>query len=275
MNLFVKSFLFVFAVSLLILPSSATAQNEEKIKKELTELLQSFAKDYVNVPTSKNTESVLKYFSKDTKSNLFVFGISGRSRIQNSDRDGFEAYLKNVIRSTGITLKYDIGDIYFTTVTDKLATLAYGVAYETKEEDGIWVKGNETVTMALEKKNNVWQIVHYTVLQIEDEKLKGSCLCELFTSEGEDGEVVAKTTIPSGRSYSTKFNNFEFRKAGEDQMIRAGDNAFKRLKSGEIIALEEEEEVSIGITSSKRETVLTILGKYLYKDSCASLRTKK
>lgn len=272
---FFRKYLFcLIAVSFLFSPAITTAQDTEAIEKELTEFLQSFGKDYANVPTTKNTESVLNYFAKDAKSNLFIFGISGRARVQNSDVNGFEAFLKTIIRSSGIELGYDIGDIHFTNVTENLATLAYAVNYEIKEEEGIWVKGNETVTMALEKRKEGWKIVHYTILQIEDEKLKGSCLCELFTAEGPDAEVVSKTTIPSGQSYSTKFDNFEFRKTGEDQIIRVQDQSFKRLKSGEILLLEDEEETSIGISSSKRETVLTILRDHLYKESCASLRTK-
>ena len=36
----------------------------------------------------------------------------------------------------------------------QLATLTYSVNYENKEEDGIWVKGVETVMMALEKRGD-------------------------------------------------------------------------------------------------------------------------
>ncbi|MEM7374784.1 MAG: nuclear transport factor 2 family protein [Bacteroidota bacterium] len=274
MKFFRKYFFYLIAVSFLTLPLTSAAQDQEAIEKELTEFLKAFGKDYVNVPTTKNTESVLKYFARDAKSNLFIFGISGRARVQNSDRDGFEAFLKTIIRSSGIQLGYDIGDIHFTNTSEEIATLAYAVNYEIKEDDGIWVKGNETVTMALEKRKEGWKIVHYTILQIEDEKLKGSCLCELFTAEGPEAEVVTKTTIPSGQSYSTKFDNFEFRKSGEDQVVRVGEQTFKRMKSGEVLHLGEEEETSLGVSSSKRETVLTILRDHLYKDSCASLRTK-
>ncbi|MEO1451319.1 MAG: nuclear transport factor 2 family protein [Bacteroidota bacterium] len=254
----------------------AQAQVDPAVEKELRTFIESFARDYTNLPTSKNKQNVLKYFSPEARSNLYVFNISGRSRVQNSDTKGFEAYLDNILRSSGLTLKYEVGEMHVTHAKNGIATLMYTVEYETKQEDGIWVKGAETVTMALEKKNKAWQIVHYTILQIEDEKLKGTCLCELFAAadDAEDGEVVAKTTIPSGRSYATKFDNFEFRSAGKDQIIKTGGNMYKRLSSGELVVVEDDEETQIGIATGKRDVVLTIILEHLYKDSCARLKSK-
>ena len=121
----------------------------------------------------------------------------------------------------------------------------------------------------------MWKIVHYAILQIEDEKLKGTCLCEIFLEEGDgDGEVVTKTTIPAGRSYSKKFNNFEFRTTEAEWVIREGENSFKRRRNGELVQLKGEEEIKLGIASSKKEAVLIILQKQLYPDSCARLKTK-
>lgn len=249
------------------------AQNEAD-KEQLEAEVREFASTYAALPTTKDKAAVLKYFSKDVTSVIYVFNISGKARASTGDYKGFESYLDNMLRSSGITLGYDIVEISNIFVSGKNATVSYRVNYETKVPDGIWVKGSESVTLAFEKRGDVWMIVHYTIVQFEDERLKGTCLCELFISEADDGEVVSKTTIPSGRSYTTEFNNFEFRTVGGDQIIKVKDKVFKRLKTGAVIAMREGEEVQIGISNSKKETVLMIIGDDLYGDSCATLKTK-
>ena len=251
------------------------AQDDEAaIKKELEKLTNEFAETFAKLPTTKNVASVLKYFSKDARSNIFTFNISGKSRVQNGDLSGFEAYMGNIIRSNGILIGYDIDKINGIHVSGKNATVNYLVKYETKVPNGIWVKGTENVNLAFEKRGDRWLIVHYTIVQFEDEKLKGTCLCELFIGEADDAEVVAKTTIPSGRSYSTKFDNFEFKTVGGDWVIKVNERVYKRLKTGSLIAMQDGEEVQIGIADSKKETVLLIISDDLYGDSCAKLKTR-
>lgn len=268
----------IFALIVALSPSIYAQNGDDKpaIRKELETFIRSFEKDYVNFPKNRDKEALFQYFSPEVTSNIFVFNISGKSRVSNSSLKGFDAYLSNLLRSPKVDIKYSVNNIAFTHIADQTATLVYTVDYETKEDKGIWVKGKETVSMALEKEGGDWKIVHYGILQVEDEKLKGTCLCELFVAEGEDGEVITKTTIPVGRTYSTKFDNFEFRNTGKDQLVKVGDVIFKRAATGElfVVELESDKEVSVGVTGSKKETVLTILRDYLYKDSCTRLRVK-
>ena len=266
------------ALVLFCMPSMQAQKKDKQaeIREELETFIRSFEKDYVDFPKTKDKEVLFSYFSPEVTSNIFVFNISGRSRVSNSSLKGFDAYLSSILRAVKIDIKYNINNIAYTHLSEKTATLVYTVDYETKEDKGIWVKGKETVSMALEKIGEKWKIVHYAILQVEDEKLKGTCLCELFVAEGEDGEVISKTTIPVGRTYSTKFDYFEFRNMEDDQLIKVGDVVFKRAKTGELFVMElqNDTEVSVGVTGSKKETVLTILRDYLYKDSCTRLRVK-
>ncbi|TAE46895.1 MAG: hypothetical protein EAZ89_19175 [Bacteroidetes bacterium] len=257
-----------------MIPQGLFAQTDEALRKELDQFLNGFVQDYVSLPKTKNKQNFLKYFAKDATSNLFSYNISGSSRVSNSDYAGLDSYLDNIIRSSGITLGYEVTEKHYTYVSPNLATIVYRINYETKEENGIWVKGIETVTMALEKVGNAWLVMHYTVFQIEDEKLKGTCICELFIAETDDGEVVAKTTIPSGRSYNTKFDNFEFRTVGTEQIIRVGNASFKRKANGSLVQLEGDEEKELSISNSKKESVLSIILNSLYKDSCTRLKEK-
>ena len=119
-------------------------------------------------------------------------------------------------------------------------------------------------------------IVHYSIVQIEDEKLKGTCVCELFVGEGDDAEVVSKTTVPSGRSYSSKFDNFVFRTTESgDWIIKSPTRTFKRLASGQLVEMTADGDTEeLGIPQNKKETVLMILSEGLYKDSCARIKLK-
>ena len=248
MNFFSNPLCYLFIVLVMAGPFSLQGQNDSDDAKAIEKHLQDFSAAYSNLPQTKNKQNVLRFFSKDATSNLFIFNISGRSRVQNGDYKSFESYLDNVLRSSAeFRLLYNITDLVDVNVSGSVATLVYRVDYETKVPDGIWVKGNEIVTMAMEKKAGKWLIVHYTIMQVEDEKLKGTCLCELFISEEDDGEVVSKTTIPSGRNYSTKFDNFEFRTTDGDQIIKVKDRIYQRRKDGRVLTYDDDEEIQIGI----------------------------
>jgi ketosteroid isomerase-like protein len=269
-----RLFLALLLVGPLGLSAQSTMSEQEKSdQKTLEQRLRAFTEAYANLPTSKNKQSVLQYFHPEATSNIFVFNISGRSRVRNSDLKEFSAFMDNLLRASELSINYDLVEVVDIDVHGPLATLVYKVDYEIKEEGGIWVKGKETVTMAWEKIRGEWKIVHYTFMQIEDEKLKGTCLCELFISEAEDGEVVSKTTVPSGQSYTTKFNNFEFRTAGGEQVIKTEGRIYKRLRNGKLVRLTEDgDEVEIGIADSKKDAVLMIISKDLYGDSCTRLK---
>ncbi len=256
-------------------PAAAQVQSAEKEQDEqvLMQLTTSFVDAYQKLTETKNKQAVLQYFHPEASSNLFVFNISGKSRVSNGTVKNFDAFMDNLLRTTISVYVYELMEDPVITLMGHVATISYKVKYEIKEEDGIWVKGNELVTLALEKLIDKWMIVHYSIIQIEDEKLKGTCICELFVGEGEDAEVVSKTVVPNGRSYSTKFDNFVFRKVENgDVLIKSPTQTFRRLASGQLVIMGPEgETIELGIPAGKKETVLMILQQGLYKDSCARI----
>ncbi len=258
----------IFSNAIFAQPANAEA---EQLKLQLN----NFAAAYVSLPAHKDPEKVLKYFAQEVSTTIFYFNVSGSTRQFTDDYSGFEAYLKKIVASPSIAIKYEITDIYLSKVSGSNGVTVFAVTYENKEEDGVWVKGQETVSMAWEKKNDQWKVVHYSILGSEDEKLKGTCLCELFVTESSDGEVVAKTTMPQGKSYSTKFDNFEFKTENGVQTIKVGgDFTFRRLASGSVVQVMPTGEKEIGISNTKRETVLLIIENALYKENCTQLKTK-
>lgn len=256
--------------------TSVQAQETAPEKEVLEARLNSFVGAYQNLTSTKNKQAVLEHFHPDASSNIYVFNISGKSRVGNSNLQGFEGYMDNLLRSSNILNVYQlVGEPTINQFGD-IATVTYKVNYEIKIEDGIWVKGNEVVTLAMEKVDGKWLIVHYNIVQIEDEKLKGTCICELFVGEGEDAEVVSKTTVPSGRSYTSKFDNFIFRTTENGEwVIKSPTRTFRRLATGQLVeSLSDGETVVLGIPNSKKETVLMILEKGIYNESCARIKLK-
>ncbi len=272
-------FRFLMIAFLLIgtgMTSVVQAQEAAPDEEALNARLNSFVEAYQNLTSTKNKQAVLDHFHPDATSNIYVFNISGKSRVGNSTLKGFEGYMDNLLRSSNILNVYQlVGEPMINQFGD-IATVTYKVNYEIKVEDGIWVKGNEVVTLAMEKSEEEWLIVHYNIVQIEDEKLKGTCICELFVGEGEDEEVVSKTTVPSGRSYTSKFDNFVFRTTETGEwVIKSPTRSFRRLSTGQLIeTLPDGENVVLGIPNSKKETVLMILTEGLYKESCARIKLK-
>jgi hypothetical protein len=247
-----------------------------KPDKEMTALLDSFVVAYRNMPDTKSPEKVLHFMSQELTYSIFVFNILGRSRMQDGNYKGFEGYLGYLARTTFETLRYDVSEVRVTQSSDQFGVLTYNVDYETKEEDGIWIKGKETVTMAMEKQNDRWKISHYSIVQIEDEKLKGTCLCELFASSSDEGELVASTTIPTGRQYQTNFDNFEFKNIEGETLIKikSRPETFKRKANGMLVVMKDGKPVELGIATNKRESIGLIVRDYLYKDRCARLKMK-
>lgn len=255
---------------LLLLPALSFAQSEAAIKLELNRFLQDFGKAYVNLPVSKDRGTVMKFLAPDASYSIYSYNIAGKSRIQTLDFEDFDLYLSEVARTEGITLGYEIKDQHFTFVSPDLATFVYTVKYETKVENGIWVRGDETVTMSTAKKNGEWKIVYFSIVQVEDERLKGNCLCELFAATEGDEEVVAKMTIPAGRAYETRFVNLNFRAAGDDLFIRHGAAVYKRSKTGEVFSITDAGQEKIGTGTTRREIALLVL-QHSFRSNCSKL----
>ncbi len=267
---------------LLLFPSllSAQTQNNEETQKLLEGYVKDFAEAYSKLPESKDKSSVLKFFSKSMQSTIFYFSVSDNVRMQNSSFEGFSKYLDMLTRNEGMEIKYGVTKILQNYVNEGVATVVAIINYEIKQSDGLHVKGQETVTFAWKKVNGEWQIVHFTVLGTEDEKLRGTCLCEIFSSSGD--EYVVRTTVPSGRSYTTGFNEFEAQKSGENIFIRVkSDNAvFKLTPDGEVWqqdgtnnSIDKVNEVArIGKAGGVKGAILLVIKHHLYPDKCTSIK---
>ena len=275
-NTFVLIPIFLFT----LIFSIAQAQNAAQDEAAIREFVNGFANAYSSLPKTRDKEAVMKYFSKDMTAEIFYFGITGKPKVSNSSYKGMEIYLDQILNSRDISILYQVKEFQGIRISGDLATVTYVVEYENRDTDGVWVKGEETVTQALRKFNNSWKSIHFTVVGFEDEKLKGTCRGEFFIEDG--GDVVVRATIPSGQNYDTHYNAFEFTPSGNDQLIRLDGEIFKWVRANhEVLRLGkgDEENTKIGEALSKKDILLLLLKGVVYPEECSGFlvktRTKK
>jgi len=268
-------------VGLLAIPSMLQAQQmvDPTSAKEMKTLLESFADDYRKMKDTKDKATVLRHIDKGLSYSIYTQNIAGRSRMLSGKYKEFESYLTHLSRVTVEELKYEVSEVNVSLANGQFGAMSYKVDFETKEAGGVWVKGQEAVSMAMTKKEGKWYISHYNIIQVEDEKFKGTCLTELFASAVEGGEMVARTTLPIGQTYTTKFDNFAFTPSKDDEdneivLITTGESVFKRMSDGTLLAMDGDEWTKIGIVRSKKESIVVIIRDGLYADSCSNLKVR-
>ncbi len=240
-----------------------------------------FIDSYAQIEKTKAKDKVLSYMSPEVISTLVSFNLAGKMNILYSDYKGFAGYLDKLTTTEGLTIHYILEKIDKIYVNGNIAMVVYGVNYENKKGGQIWSKGHETVSLTYKKVAGEWKICQYVVTQIEDEKTKVSCACEL-TAENGGQDFVMKTTIPSGRSYQTELSPVGFMYPQDAKMIVIGEKYYKWLASGEINYMEEPTEAEAAIRETtigkvtdlndRQQAVSLILTTHYYKNSCSEVQ---
>jgi hypothetical protein len=255
---------------------SQNKADEEAIKKQLY----AFAKAYSDIPATKRKESVLDFMSPDLISTNIVSRIDGKVSGDYGDYKSFEGYLDKLTKEENLKIVYKVTGIDKVYVRGTTGVIVYSIDYEFAKEGSTWWRGNETVMMLMRKVGTEWKINHFTFINVEDEKFKGTCICETFVAE--TGDYVAKTTVPSGKSYSTSLKIFDFKGADNiDRTINIDEYSFIwKAANGEILANNEKASKktplanSIGMAKNKEEAVVLILEKIIFGENCAEVKVK-
>jgi hypothetical protein len=292
-----KIFTLVLLSFLTVLPNLLYAQKQTKtappasgktpvnapevaaLKLKFTEFIDAYA----NIEKNKDAAKVLKHVSSDVISTLVSFDLTGKMNILYSDYKGFAAYLEKLMTTDGLEVHYTLENIDKISISSNIGVVVYGVQYENKRGGQIWSKGYENVTLTYKKIAGEWKIVQYVVTQIEDEKTKVSCICEL-TVENNSQDFVMKTTIPSGRSYITELNPIGFMFPNEAKMIVIGEKYYKWLANGDINFMEEpvgeattpkETKIAnVADQNDRKKAVEIILTQHYYKSVCNEVQLK-
>jgi hypothetical protein len=253
-------------------------KDEEEEYKNLHKQFENFVTAYSNIQKSKDKQSVLQYMSKEVKATFILFDIANNSNIKYTNIKSFEAHLEDLITSDEIEIKYHVTEMLREYIQTKFAVVSYVVQFEIYKHGNLWSKGNETVTLTYAKIQNDWKIAQYTFVSIEDEKLRGSCVCEAF--KGKSGEqFVSKMAIPTGRSYVTNMTDFKFtEESNGDKTIKAGKYMYRWNKQGEVWLRNfdqsgaELNETRLGEGADKKDVLKVILGKHLFVENCVDLK---
>lgn len=239
---------------------------------------ETFIDAYANLEKTKDKTAVLKYLSKDVQSTIIYFYIGGRANTIVGDYASFSSFMDKLINTQGLQIKYQVVKVPRLYVSGERGVVVYVVEYDVQKNGTSWSKGNETVTLTYKKIAGEWKIIQYSIVNIEDEKLRGACLCEIY-GDGT-GDYVAKTTIPNGRTYDTDLTTFEFTKINEERIIKTGKYAYRWDKDGSIFLREnalpniEAKEIKIGMgdTFEKKSVLTLILKKHLYSETCTDIK---
>jgi hypothetical protein len=291
-------FLFFFLVCLLwqpvyaqkkpqntkVPPPTAGKSSTQVLSPEAMALkvkFEEFIDAYANIEKTKAKHKVLGYMSNEVISTLVSFNLSGKMNILYSDYKGFTSYLEKLTTTEGLSINYVLENIDKIYVNGNIAMVVYGVNYENKKGGQIWSKGHETVSLTYKKVLGEWKICQYVVTQIEDEKTKVSCICEL-SAENNAQDFAVKTTIPSGRSYQTELSPVGFMYPENAKMIVIGEKYYKWLPNGDINYLEEPTEAEAAIKetnigkvadqNNRQQAIELVLTKHYYKNVCSEVQ---
>ncbi len=253
--------------------SQALTPEDEEIKKVTLE----FVRAYASVASEKKNKDVfLNFFSKNASNNFVSRGL-GAAKVKNFEGsyDAMSEFLDGLIANEDYKINYNVpeGQIIRSKAIGDAGTSTYIVDYETFNAGKLWTKGTETVSLLFRKEGGQWKVIYFNAIAIEDQKFQGNCICEFFQAGGSQN-YLTKTTVPEGKEYSDKLNNFEFKGEGNDRIVKSGANTYRWLLSGEIKSISPTgEEVIIGKAGDKEMVILEII-KNMYSNNCLEVRKR-
>ncbi|WP_448519530.1 hypothetical protein [Rhodoflexus sp.] len=277
---------YLLAASCLFCTQAAFAQQKKSSAQqpsEIRKLTISFVENYGKFTQTKDKSSVLKFMHDKVTASLFNANVMGRYRSFTGDYQGLDEHLTKLANADNLNLNYKLTGIAAEHLSEDIGSVVYTADYQMEREGSVWEKGTEQVTLVFKKFGNEWKIVYYNTINIEDEKLRGDCFCEIF--ESKPGNFVTKTTLPGGRGYTEDLQNFEFLQRPEGRVIRSGMQIFRWSDAGEISYTPQRDskpssvapaEVKLpGSATERDQAIMLILKEVNYKESCANIKVRR
>jgi hypothetical protein len=268
-------------------PKKGTTTPSTTAKKpadsEVKKLAITFVENYGKFTQTKDKSSVLKFMHEKVTASLFNANISGRYRSFTSDYQGFDEHLTKLANAENLNLNYKLSNIVAEHLSEDIGSIVYTADYQIERDGSIWEKGIEQVALVFKKIGNEWKIVYYNTINIEDEKLRGDCFCELF--ESKPGNFVTKTTVPGGRGYTEDLQNFEFSQKADGRIIRTGNTVYQWSDTGEVSYVPQRDAKSSsvapaavvlpGTAADREQVIMLILREVNYKEGCANIKMRR
>ncbi|MEM6299518.1 MAG: hypothetical protein AAF740_12590 [Bacteroidota bacterium] len=253
--------------------------DQQRLKDEaaVERIVKDFAREYSDLGQSKDKKKVLQFFNTHMVSNMNFIRIGGRVNVSESNYEKLEDHLEGLLTSE-LLVSHKVDQVFHISIKGDIGVISYQNNFEVTKDGDVLSKGSQLVTITQRKFNDEWKIIVYNVTEIEDAKLKGNCLCELFESTDAGIDYVSKVIIPGGTSYKKQLENFQFRPFDGQTIIKTGDLYFAWMKgqSNDIFTYDldkEEKGVKIGESADKKTVVLKIL-ESIHAESCTKLVTR-
>ena len=134
-----------------------------KQEKRIHSLINKFLESWDNLPSSKNTKTVTKFFTSKYRCNRISIDHDNTAQISWHNETNFDQYIKSIISKNNWTFKTT--DIIFldTEIKDSLyfnSTFKY--SFKTYDKNTLVDKSNFIVTITGKKINNEYKIVNYS-----------------------------------------------------------------------------------------------------------------
>ncbi|MCS7020143.1 MAG: hypothetical protein RMJ87_14095 [Cytophagales bacterium] len=124
-----------------------------------------------------------------------------------------------------------------------------------------------TMLLLLDEQQN-WKIYNYTATYLIDEKYKGVCSCELYSSA--NGNIASRIIYPDGDTMTTTIDQFSL--SSQTQTIVA-NNGKSYYWDGRIVSTADKKR-QLGTAKTLKEAVALILLKDLYSPYCIEMLLK-
>jgi hypothetical protein len=266
-------------VLFLLLPiiffTSAVFINPNTDKEALEKLILSSTKAMSDYNKTKSKSAVLKHFHEKMLIDFTYISINGKVRNERIDFNEFAAHLEEISHGKmGFT--HDV-EIMRTYITGDIGVVSLTEDYETRYNDEVLNKGSQLITTTAKKFGSQWKIIRMTVIEVENEKLKGTCLCELYSGSGSKGEMIAKVTSPGGKSYNSEMFNFSFSKENKVKTVVKMEEATYTWENSFAIwttDVDGNKVKQIGQGASESEVVKLLVGKK-FTDHCTDFKIRQ
>ncbi|WP_157637706.1 nuclear transport factor 2 family protein [Flexithrix dorotheae] len=244
-------------------------------EEALANLVKESSKALANYHASKDKGAVLKYFHEKMVIDFTFISVSGKVRNERISYEEFATHL-DAFSHERMGRTHDI-DVLKTIVHQDIGVVNYTEDYEVTFGEEVLTKGSQVITATAKKFGKTWKIIRITVVEMESEKFKGSCLCELYEGTSATGNFITKTTVPGGKNYTSNMNHFTVTKKdrgtvlinmdGENFIWENNLNIFEAKEDGS-------KGTKIGIGTNSYEVIQTLI-KAEFSEHCTDLVLRK
>lgn len=237
----------------------------------------SFTKQIIDaqnkLSSTKNKQEVLDFYDRKFQGNLSYVNIAGELVIENLDYYRLGEMLTKAFSTEGVNKKYTIGEIFKVSTKGNTSVISFETNYEVYKDGGIITKGTQLSQYTFQKMGNSWKVIQSFTSELEDEKMKGTCLVKLFN--GNDNEYLAKLTIPNGSNYNVEIANFNFSDRVGGKAVTTDFGTYSWI-DGKTVFLQEggnPKAREIGVGASNQDVIKVILVNQ-FPSNCTNIRVQ-